>query len=138
MDEGALRLIARAADGSVRDGLSILDQAISHGNGTVTEAQMRDMLGLADRARIFDLFEAVLAGDIAKALDQLNRQYALGADPAVVTQDLLELTHWLTRLKLQLRKPLNPLPSPKPSGSEAATWRRNWPCRICRERGRCC
>jgi len=100
VDEGALRLIARAADGSVRDGLSILDQAISHGSGTVTEAQMRDMLGLADRARIFDLFEAVLGGDVAVALEQLDQQYRLGADPAVVTQDLLELTHWLTRLKL--------------------------------------
>jgi DNA polymerase III subunit gamma/tau len=100
VDEGALRLIARAADGSVRDGLSLLDQAISHGDGTVTETQMRDMLGLADRARIFDLFEAVLSGDVAQALNQLEQQYQLGADPAVVTQDLLELTHWITRLKL--------------------------------------
>jgi len=100
VDVGALNLIARAADGSVRDGLSILDQAISHGDGAVTEAQMRDMLGLADRARIFDLFQAVMAGDMAVALDQLGQQYRLGADPAVVVQDLLELTHWLTRLKL--------------------------------------
>ena len=100
VDDGALRLIARAADGSVRDGLSILDQAISHGSGTVSEAQMRDMLGLADRARIFDLFEAILGGNIPAALDQLDQQYRLGADPAVVVQDLLELTHWLTRLKL--------------------------------------
>ncbi len=100
VDAGALALIARAADGSVRDGLSILDQAISHGSGAVTEAQMRDMLGLADRARIFDLFEAVMAGDVATALDQLGQQYRLGADPAVVIQDVLELTHWLTRLKL--------------------------------------
>ena len=100
VDDGALKLIARAADGSVRDGLSILDQAISHGSGAVTEAQMRDMLGLADRARIFDLFEAVMAGNIPQALEQLDQQYRLGADPAVVVQDLLELTHWLTRLKL--------------------------------------
>ena len=100
IEDGALKLIARAADGSVRDGLSILDQAISHGSGTVTEAQMRDMLGLADRARIFDLFEAVLGGKVPEALDQLDQQYRLGADPAVVVQDLLELTHWLTRLKL--------------------------------------
>ena len=100
IEDGALKLIARAADGSVRDGLSILDQAISHGSGTVTEAQMRDMLGLADRARIFDLFQAVLGGNIPDALDQLDQQYRLGADPAVVVQDLLELTHWLTRLKL--------------------------------------
>ncbi|MGE5547151.1 MAG: DNA polymerase III subunit gamma/tau [Solirubrobacterales bacterium] len=100
VEEAALRLIARAADGSVRDGLSLLDQAISHGAGLVTEAQVRDMLGLADRARVFDLFEAVMKGAVAEALDQMGEQYALGADPAVVLQDMLELTHWLTRLKL--------------------------------------
>ncbi len=98
--EPALKLIARAADGSVRDGLSLLDQAISHGAGLVTEAQVRDMLGLADRARVFDLFQAVMTGEIAPALDQIAAQYALGADPAVVLQDMLELTHWLTRLKV--------------------------------------
>ena len=100
IEAGALKLIARAADGSVRDGLSLLDQAISHGAGTVSEAQVRDMLGLADRARVFDLFEAVMKGTIAPALDLMAEQYALGADPAVVVQDMLELTHWLTRLKV--------------------------------------
>ncbi len=95
-----LRLIARAADGSVRDGLSLLDQAISHGAGKVSEAQVRDMLGLADRARVFDLLDAVMKGDIATALDQIAGQYSSGADPAVVLQDMLELTHWLTRLKV--------------------------------------
>ncbi len=96
----ALRLIARAADGSVRDGLSLLDQAISHGDGRVDEHMARDMLGLADRAGTFDLFEQVMQGAIAPALDRLAEQYVLGADPVVVLQDLLELTHWLTRLKL--------------------------------------
>ena len=100
IEEGALKLIARAADGSVRDGLSLLDQAISHGAGLVTEAQVRDMLGLADRARVFDLFEQVMKGQVADALDMMGEQYALGADPAVVLQDMLELTHWLTRLKV--------------------------------------
>jgi DNA polymerase-3 subunit gamma/tau len=100
IEDGALRLIARAADGSVRDGLSLLDQAISHGAGLVTEAQVRDMLGLADRARVFDLFEQVMHGKVADALDMMGEQYALGADPAVVLQDMLELTHWLTRLKI--------------------------------------
>ena len=100
LEPGALALIARAADGSVRDGLSLLDQAISHGDGTVSEAMMRDMLGLADRARVFDLLESVMSGHAAQALDQLGEQYKLGTDPAVVVQDLLELTHWLTRLKL--------------------------------------
>ena len=96
----ALAMICRAADGSVRDGLSLLDQAIAHGAGQVSEAQVRDMLGLADRARVFDLFDAVMKGDTAQALALLSEQYAVGADPAVVLQDMLELTHWLTRLKL--------------------------------------
>ena len=98
--EGALKLICRAADGSVRDGLSLLDQAIAHGAGKVSEEQVRDMLGLADRARIFDLYDAVMRGETAQALMLLAEQYAVGADPAVVLQDMLELTHWLTRLKL--------------------------------------
>jgi len=96
----ALAMICRAADGSVRDGLSLLDQAIAHGAGQVSEEQVRDMLGLADRARVFDLFDAVMKGDTAQALALLTEQYAVGADPAVVLQDMLELTHWLTRLKL--------------------------------------
>lgn len=96
----ALGLIARAADGSVRDGLSILDQAIAHAEGTVTAVQVREMLGWADRIRIFDLFESLMRGDIAAALDQFGDLYASGADPATVVQDLLELTHWLTRLRI--------------------------------------
>ncbi len=105
VEDGALALIARAADGSARDGLSILDQAISQaGNGDgvrkVTEAAVRDMLGLADRALVFDLFDAVMSGDVKKALDLLANQYAAGASPVVVLQDLLELVHWLTRMKV--------------------------------------
>ena len=100
IEPGALAMICRAADGSVRDGLSLLDQAIAHGAGRVSESQVRDMLGLADRARVFDLFDAVMKGDTAQALALLSEQYAVGADPAVVLQDMLELTHWLTRLKL--------------------------------------
>ncbi|MCW8970988.1 MAG: DNA polymerase III subunit gamma/tau, partial [Rhodospirillales bacterium] len=95
----ALALIARAADGSVRDGLSLLDQAIAHCSGAVEEAQVRDMLGLADRGRTFDLFDAVMKGEIPEALDLMGEQYKAGADPVVVLQDMLELVHWLTRLK---------------------------------------
>jgi DNA polymerase-3 subunit gamma/tau len=109
IEAAALRLIARAADGSVRDGLSLLDQAISHGAGVVGEDQVRDMLGLADRARVFDLLDAVMKGEVATALDQIADQYAKGADPAVVLQDMLELVHWLTRLKVT------------PDAAEAAT-----------------
>jgi DNA polymerase-3 subunit gamma/tau len=97
----ALAMIARAADGSARDGLSLLDQAIALGGGTTVEAaQVQAMLGLADRARIFDLFEALVAGKLPESLDIVADLYAAGADPAVVVQDLLELAHFLTRAKL--------------------------------------
>jgi DNA polymerase-3 subunit gamma/tau len=96
----ALALLARAADGSVRDGLSMLDQAIAHGGGVVDAAQVRDMLGLADRSRVLDLFEKTMRGDAPSVLASLNELYDSGADPAVVLQDMLELTHWVTRLKL--------------------------------------
>jgi len=97
----ALAMIARAADGSARDGLSLLDQAIALGGGTTVEAaQVQGMLGLADRARIFDLFEALVAGKLPESLDIVADLYAAGADPAVVVQDLLELAHFLTRAKL--------------------------------------
>jgi DNA polymerase-3 subunit gamma/tau len=97
---GALGLIARAADGSVRDGLSILDQAIALANGPIAEDAVRGMLGIADRGLIFDLFETVLKGDAAGALDRMEALYQGGADPLSVIQDLLELAHFLTRLKL--------------------------------------
>ncbi|MEO0961539.1 MAG: DNA polymerase III subunit gamma/tau [Pseudomonadota bacterium] len=102
VDEGALALIGRAAEGSVRDGLSLLDQAIAHGTqGEAISADgVRAMLGLADRGRVFDLFEHVMKGDVATALTELAAQYHDGADPAVVISDMAELTHWLTRLKL--------------------------------------
>ncbi len=99
-EDGALKLIARAAEGSVRDSLSLLDQAIAHGAGEVTESQVRDMLGLADRALVLDLFEQLMKGDVATGLTTLRHQYDAGADPAVVLNDLLEVTHWLTRLKV--------------------------------------
>ncbi len=100
IEPGAAALIARAADGSVRDGLSILDQAISLGDGGVTEAQLREMLGLADRIQVFDLFDQLMRGDIAAALALMAALYEEGADPVTVLQDLLELSHWLTRVKL--------------------------------------
>ena len=96
----ALALIARAADGSARDGLSLLDQAIARAEGAITETDVRDMLGLADRTQLFDLYDLLMRGDAKGALDLMGALYAAGADPAVVVQDLLELTHWLTRIKL--------------------------------------
>jgi DNA polymerase-3 subunit gamma/tau len=99
VEKGALALIARAAEGSVRDALSLLDQALSFG-GTVSEAQVHTMLGLIDRGRLFDLFEAAMSGKTAQALSDFATQYDGGADPLVVMQDLLGLVHWVTRLKL--------------------------------------
>jgi DNA polymerase-3 subunit gamma/tau len=96
----ALGLIARAADGSVRDGLSLLDQAIALSAGRIEESAVRDMLGIADRGLVFDLFETVLQGDAKGALQQIDSLYQGGADPLMVMQDLLDLTHFVTRLKL--------------------------------------
>ena len=97
----AVALIGRAADGSVRDGLSLLDQAIALSAGApISEATVRDMLGIADRGLVFDLFETVMKGDAPAALAQLASLYDGGADPVIVLQDLLELAHFLTRLKL--------------------------------------
>jgi len=99
-ERGALALIARAAEGSVRDALSLLDQALSHAQGAVREDAVRDMLGLVDRTRLIDLFEAVMAGDTASALREFAVQYEQGADPLVIMQDLLGFAHFITRLKL--------------------------------------
>ncbi len=99
-EEEALALIARASEGSVRDGLSLLDQAIAFGGAEVKADQLREMLGLVDRARIIDLFECLMKGDAAGALAEMKEQNDLGADPATVLSDLAELVHWVTRLKI--------------------------------------
>ncbi len=99
VDDDALAMIARAAEGSVRDSLSILDQAIAHGANKVDGDAVRAMLGLADRARVIDLFEKLMAGDVAAALTELRAQYDIGADPTVVLTDLAEFNHLVTRLR---------------------------------------
>ncbi|MEP9386598.1 DNA polymerase III subunit gamma/tau [Mesorhizobium sp. KR9-304] len=99
VDDEAVAMIARAAEGSVRDALSIFDQAIAHGAGAVTAEQVRSMLGLADRARIVDLFEHLMKGDAAAALTEFRAQYDVGADPAAVLTDLAEFNHLVTRLR---------------------------------------
>jgi DNA polymerase-3 subunit gamma/tau len=96
----ALALIARAAEGSVRDSLSLFDQAIAHAAGPVRAEDVRGMLGLADRTRIIDLFEALMRADISRALQELRDQYDTGADPAMVLGDLAEFTHFVTRVKV--------------------------------------
>ena len=111
-EPAALALIARAAEGSVRDALSLFDQAIAHAGaesgagratkpaGPVRAEDVRQMLGLADRSRVIDLFEALMRADIAAALNELRDQYDAGADPAMVLGDLAEFTHFVTRIKI--------------------------------------
>jgi DNA polymerase III subunit gamma/tau len=96
----ALGLIARAAEGSVRDALSLLDQAIAHAAGPVRAEDVRQMLGLSDRTKIIDLFEALMRADLPRALAEVREQYDAGADPAMVLGDLAEFTHFVTRVKI--------------------------------------
>ena len=98
--DDALALITRAAEGSARDGTSLLDQAISHGAGETTAPQVRAMLGLADRGRVLDLFDMILRGSAAEALAEMQSQYAEGADPLAVLRDLAEITHWISVVKI--------------------------------------
>ncbi len=111
--EDALALITRAAEGSVRDALSLLDQAISHGAGETTADQVRAMLGLADRGRVLDLFEHVMRGAAAEALQELSAQYADGADPLAVLRDLAEITHWLSVSQITPEASADPTLSPE-------------------------
>jgi DNA polymerase-3 subunit gamma/tau len=99
VEDEAVAMVARAAEGSVRDALSIFDQAIAHGAGKVTAEQVRSMLGLADRGRVVDLFEHLMKGDAAAALTEFRAQYDVGADPAAVLTDLAEFNHLVTRLR---------------------------------------
>lgn len=110
--DDALSLITRAAEGSVRDATSLLDQAISHGAGETSADQVRAMLGLADRGRVLDLINMVLRGDAAGALTELSSQYADGADPMAVIRDLAEITHWVSVVKITPEAAEDPTVSP--------------------------
>jgi DNA polymerase-3 subunit gamma/tau len=96
----ALGIIARAAEGSVRDSLSLFDQAIAHAAGPVRADAVRQMLGLADRTRVIDLFDSLVRGDIAGAFKEFREQYDTGADPIVVLSDLAEFVNFVTRVKI--------------------------------------
>ncbi|MFL6791860.1 MAG: DNA polymerase III subunit gamma/tau [Bradyrhizobium sp.] len=96
----ALGIIARAAEGSVRDSLSLFDQAIAHAAGAVRADAVRQMLGLADRTRVIDLFDSLARGDIASAFKEFRAQYDVGADPIVVLSDLAEFVNFVTRVKI--------------------------------------
>ena len=99
-EETALHLIAQAADGSARDGLSMLDQAIVLGDGKINNDIVKNMLGLADRQQSFILYEKLLSGDIAGTLECLQTQYTNGATPIVILQDLIDITHLLAKVKI--------------------------------------
>ena len=100
VSEDAFRMITRASEGSARDATSLLDQAISHGGGGSDAKHVRDMLGIADRGRVLDLFKMIMQGDAAAALTELSSQYSDGADPIVVLKDLAEITHWISVSKI--------------------------------------
>ena len=119
VSDEAIALLARAADGSVRDGLSLLDRVIAQSNvgpagdpqgepgdesdggaGPVTAGRVRALLGMADRSQSLDLFERIATGDAPGAIDRAGAMYRDGAAPLLVVQDLMDIVHWLTRLKL--------------------------------------
>lgn len=104
IDAAALTIIARAAEGSVRDGLSLLDQAMSLCEGVIQEAAVADMLGLSDRTLLFRLFKSCIRGVPQEALAVFQQMYIAGSDPLMVVQDLLDFTHWMMLQKMQIGK----------------------------------
>lgn len=112
LSDEAIALIARASEGSARDAQSLLDQAIAHGAGETDAAQVRAMLGLADRGRVLDLFNTVLAGEAGAALTELASQYAAGADPLAIMKDMAEITHWVSVVKISPETANDPTVSP--------------------------
>ena len=99
-EDEALHMIAKAADGSCRDGLSLLDQAISLGSGTIKTDVVKNMIGLADRNQTFDLFEKLVSGDINKTVTILDEMYKNGATPLTTLQDLVNITHMIAKAKI--------------------------------------
>jgi len=99
-EDEALRMIARAAEGSARDGLSLLDRAIAYGDAKITAEGVQSMLGLMDRSRTIELFDAVMSGDAARAIAEIESQHEAGGDPTTILTDLADFVHWVTRLKV--------------------------------------
>ncbi len=99
-DLQALQMVARAADGSARDGLSMLDQAIVLGNGNIDAETVKNMLGLADRQQSFAVYEKLLEGDVAEVLRLVHELYTNGATPMLILQDMVDITHLLAKVKI--------------------------------------
>lgn len=100
IDDASIQIIAKTADGSVRDGMSFLDQVISNCEGDITAEKVSKILGLASKVVIFDLYESIMGGNIQRAIDIIDSQYKLGVDPVLVLTDLLEMTLFITRVKI--------------------------------------
>ena len=98
IETAVANLIAKAADGSVRDALSILDKSLSSGEKKITENYVQNLLGLVDRSQMYSLFKNLMSGKSKESLDIFNELYSSGADPGVIIQDLLDVVHWLTRV----------------------------------------
>ena len=99
-EEGALKIIARAADGSVRDGLSILDQSIAFSGKHISEEQVKEMIGLNDPTKILELIKFITAGQTQQSLEKINELYDNGADPSMIVKDLIETVHSLTMINI--------------------------------------
>ncbi|MBD5405555.1 DNA polymerase III subunit gamma/tau [bacterium] len=100
IDDDSINIIAKTADGSVRDGMSFLDQVISNCEGDITVDKVSKILGLASKGIVFDLYDAIINADIQKAVEIIDNQYDLGVDPVLILTDLLEITHYITRVKI--------------------------------------
>ncbi len=100
IDDDSINIIAKTADGSVRDGMSFLDQVISNCEGEITVDKVSKILGLASKGIIFELYDAILTADIQHAVEIIDKQYDLGVDPVLILTDLLEITHYITRVKI--------------------------------------
>ena len=100
IDEASIQLIAKMADGSVRDGLSFLDQVISNCEGDISVEKVSKILGLASKNVIFDLYDYIMGAKISDAINLVNEQYNMGVDPVLILTDLLEITHFITRVKI--------------------------------------
>jgi DNA polymerase-3 subunit gamma/tau len=108
----ALALITRASEGSARDAISLLDQSISNSSEEISSDQIREMLGLSDRGRILDLFDLIMKGNAVGALKELSALYSDGADPTIILQDLAEVTHWISLIKITPEAINDPTVSP--------------------------
>ncbi len=100
IDDDSISIIAKTADGSVRDGMSFLDQVISNCEGDISVDKVSKILGLAGKGVVFDLYDNIMSANIEKAVQIIDEQYNLGVDPVLILTDLLEITHFITRVKI--------------------------------------